>query len=198
MKCYAGIDAGSTYIKTAVIDSNSALLGYKVVPTGIDCRKTADGVFCELLGDLGLLPSDLLAITSTGYGRRLIDIAHENVTEIRAHAAGATWTADEEKRIRTIIDIGGQDSKVIVINEKGETENFVMNDKCAAGTGRFLEVISRVLEVTVEELGPISLQARAPCQINSLCVVFAESEVISLLARGKNRMDIIAGIHRSL
>jgi predicted CoA-substrate-specific enzyme activase len=198
MECYAGIDAGSTYMKVAIMNNNSVLEGYKVVPAGIDCRKTATVVFDELLGNLGLSTPDVLAITSTGYGRRRVDIAHKNVTEIRAHAAGAIWTAHEGIKIRTIIDIGGQDSKVIVINEEGETKNFVMNDKCAAGTGRFLEVLARVLNVTVEELGPFSLQAESPCQINSLCAVFAESEVISLLARGKDRMDIIAGIHKSL
>ena len=198
MECYAGIDAGSTYMKVAIMDNNSALKGYKVVPAGIDCRKNARVVFDELLGNSGLSTSDVLAITSTGYGRRRIDIAHKNVTEIRAHAAGANWTAHEGRKIRTIIDIGGQDSKVIVIDEEGETKNFVMNDKCAAGTGRFLEVLARVLNVTVEELGPFSLQAENPCRINSLCAVFAESEVISLLARGKDRMDIIAGIHKSL
>jgi predicted CoA-substrate-specific enzyme activase len=198
MECYVGIDAGSTYMKAAIMDNNTALKGYKVVPAGIDCRKNARVVFDELLGNSGLSPSDVLAVTSTGYGRRRVDIAHKNVTEIRAHAAGAIWTAHEGRKIRTIIDIGGQDSKVIVINEEGETKNFVMNDKCAAGTGRFLEVLARVLNVTVEELGPFSLQAESPCQINSVCTVFAESEVISLLARGKDRENIIAGIHKSL
>ena len=197
MECYAGIDAGSTYVKVAVVDS-CALLGYQVAPAGIDSRKTARVVFNELLGNLDLSISDVLAITSTGYGRRRIDIAGETVTEIKAHAAGGIRTAPDERKIGTIIDIGGQDSKVIVINEEGETKNFVMNDKCAAGTGRFLEVLARVLNVTVEELGPLSLRAESPCQINSLCAVFAESEVISLLARGKELKNIIAGIHKSL
>ncbi|MBW2039254.1 MAG: benzoyl-CoA reductase [Deltaproteobacteria bacterium] len=197
MKCYAGIDAGSTYIKVAVIN-DSTLMGYKIAPTGIDCRKKSREMFDELLSDLSLSPSDIIAITSTGYGRRLIDISNETVSEIMAHAIGAIWTAPEGSKIRTIIDIGGQDSKVIVIDEKWETKNFIMNDKCAAGTGRFIEVLSRVLEVNVEQIGPFSLQAKTPCQINSTCAVFAESEVISLLARGKDRKDIIAGIHRSL
>ncbi|MBW1963350.1 MAG: benzoyl-CoA reductase [Deltaproteobacteria bacterium] len=197
MECYAGIDAGSTYVKVAMV-SNNGLLGQKVAPTGIECRNTAGRMFDELRGELGVSRSDIKAIISTGYSRRLIDIADETVTEIKAHAAGASWTAPGEKGVGTIIDIGGQDSKVIIIGEDGETKNFVMNDKCAAGTGRFLEVLSRVLELNIEEFGPLSLQAKVPCHINSICAVFAESEVISLLARGKQRMDIIAGIHRSL
>jgi (R)-2-hydroxyacyl-CoA dehydratese activating ATPase len=198
MECYGGIDAGSTYIKAAIVDNKGDIRGYKVVPTGIDCRSTARTVFGALRDELGLSPSNVPAVISTGYGRRLIDIASEDVTEIKAHAAGGIRTAPVGRKIGTIIDIGGQDSKVIVINEEGETKNFVMNDKCAAGTGRFLEVLSRVLEVAVEDLGPLSIQAETPCRINSLCAVFAESEVISLLARGEDRANIIAGIHRSL
>jgi len=198
MKYYGGIDAGSTYIKAAIVDSNGGIQGCKVAPTGIDCRSTAREMFGKLCDESGLSPSDIPTVISTGYGRRLIDIASENVTEIKAHAAGGIRTAPDGRKIGTIIDIGGQDSKVIIIDEDGETKNFAMNDKCAAGTGRFLEVISRVLKLTVDELGPLSLQAKAPCRINSLCAVFAESEVISLLARGKDRADIIAGIHMSL
>lgn len=198
MKWYAGIDAGSTYVKTVLIDSNKILHGYKVAPTGIDARSTAKALLNELCRAGGISLEDINAIISTGYSRRRIDIAHENVTEIKAHAAGASWTAAEGEKFRTIIDIGGQDSKVIAINKKGEIKNFVMNDKCAAGTGRFLEDLARVLELSVEEIGPLSLQSKTPCQINSTCVVFAESEVISLLARGKQPMDILAGIHTSL
>jgi (R)-2-hydroxyacyl-CoA dehydratese activating ATPase len=198
MKYFGGIDAGSTYLKMAVVNGENDLAGYHVVPTGIDCRSTARNEFDELMKRLGVSPDDMGAVISTGYGRRRIDIADENVTEIKAHAAGTLWTANGEKGIRTLIDIGGQDSKVIMINEWGETENFAMNDKCAAGTGRFLEVLARVLDMEVVELGPSSLQAEKPCRINSLCAVFAESEVISLLARGEDRKNIIAGIHASL
>lgn len=198
MECYGGIDAGSTYIKAAIVNGNGGIQGCKVVPTGIDCRNTAREVFGELCDELRLSPSSIPSVISTGYGRRLIDFASKDVTEIKAHAAGGIRTAPAGKRIETIIDIGGQDSKVIILDEDGETRNFAMNDKCAAGTGRFLEVLSRVLKVDVENLGPLSLEAKAPCRINSLCAVFAESEVISLLARGKDRADIIAGIHMSL
>lgn len=198
MQYFGGIDAGSTYIKAAIVNNRGEIEGCQVVPTGIDCRCTARDVFAKLCADVGVTPSDIPVVVSTGYGRRLIDFASKEVTEIRAHAAGSMKTAPHEAKIGTIIDIGGQDSKVIIIDEEGETKNFAMNDKCAAGTGRFLEVISRVLEVDVADLGPLSLQSKAPCRINSLCAVFAESEVISLLARGIDRSDIIAGIHLSL
>ena len=197
MELYAGIDAGSTYTKTAIVDNSGAVMCHKIAPTGIDCSVTARESFDNLCGELAVSRPDIF-VTSTGYGRRMIDIADQNVTEIKAHAAGGSRTATDGRKIRTIIDIGGQDSKVILLDEEGETTNFAMNDKCAAGTGRFLEVLSRVLEVTVNDLGSLSLQAKAPCQISSLCAVFAESEVISLLARKNKRSDIIAGIHRSL
>ncbi len=198
MEYYGGIDAGSTYIKAAVVDGDGSIRGCRTVSTGIDCRSAAREVFNELCDELGLLPSHICSVISTGYGRRLVDFADKEVTEIKAHAAGIARTAPDGIRIGTIIDIGGQDSKVIVLDEDGETKNFAMNDKCAAGTGRFLEVLSRVLKVNVEDLGSFSLEAMVPCQINSLCAVFAESEVISLLARGEDRGNIIAGIHMSL
>jgi predicted CoA-substrate-specific enzyme activase len=198
MKYYAGIDAGSTYVKAAIIDSDRTLRGYKVAPTGIDARTTSKEILEELCRQSGISTPDINAIVSTGYSRRRIDIAHGNVTEIKAHAAGAVWAAPEGSKIRTIIDIGGQDSKVIVIDGKGETVHFVMNDKCAAGTGRFLEALARVLELSVEDIGPLSHTSKSPCRINSTCAVFAESEVISLLARGKSPEDIIAGIHESM
>ena len=197
MECYAGIDAGSTYVKVAII-SNNTLLGLRVAPTGIDCSKTAKHLFDGLLNELGISESDVVSIVSTGYGRRTIDFSDETVSEIAAHASGTILTAPEQVTIRTIIDIGGQDSKVIIVNEEKQVKNFVMNDKCAAGTGRFIEVLANTLETTVDEIGLLSLQAKTPCQINSTCVVFAQSEVISLLARGKDRKDIIAGIHNSL
>lgn len=194
---YVGIDAGSTFIKIAIINNN-ILRGYKIAPSGIASRKTAKDLFNSLLNELRMSRSDVVSIVSTGYGRRIIDIADETVTEIKAHTKGAMFTAPDGAKIRTIIDVGGQDSKVIILNEEREVKNFVMNDKCAAGTGRYIEVLARTLETTIDKIGPLSLQAKTPCQINSLCTVFAESEVISLLARGKNRADIIAGIHKSL
>ena len=198
MKWCAGIDAGSTYVKVVLIDGDKNIHGYKVAPTGVDVRGTAKILLNEICQESRVSVEDIDSVVSTGYSRRQIDVAHRNVTEIKAHATGALWTTPNGEKVRTIIDIGGQDSKVIVIGEKGDVKNFVMNDKCAAGTGRFLEALARVLEVSVMEIGSLSLGSTSPCRINSTCVVFAESEVISLLARGKKPMDIIAGVHRSL
>ncbi len=195
---YAGVDAGSTYVKVAFLDESGKLTGYDRQPTGIDADSTSGKMIDNIVTSNGLDPSQVKAVISTGYSRRTITRANDTVTEIRAHGVGARWAAPEGVDIRTVIDIGGQDSKVILIDEQGETTNFTMNDKCAAGTGRFLESLARILELDVKDLGPISLESKVPLNINSTCVVFAESEVVSLVARKKSREDITAAIHRSL
>ena len=139
--------------------------------------------------------ADFDYVISTGYGRHGVPFANKAVTEIICHAQGAHFLLPAT---RTIIDIGGQDSKAIGLDEKGTVINFVMNDKCAAGTGRFLEVMAQVLGVTIEELGPIALTSKNPCQISSTCTIFAESEMVSLRAEGKSRQDLIAGIVRAV
>jgi predicted CoA-substrate-specific enzyme activase len=195
---FAGIDAGSTYVKVAVMDDENRLVGCERNPTGIDADGTSRKMLAEITGKNGITSSAVRRIVATGYSRRNIETAHETVTEIKAHARGAGWTAPPGTDIRTVIDIGGQDSKVIVLDDAGDIANFAMNDKCAAGTGRFLESLARVLEMDVRDLGALSLVSSSPIDINSTCVVFAESEVISLVARKKKREDIVAGIHRSL
>lgn len=195
---FAGVDAGSTYVKAVLLDDEKNLVGHAHRPTGIDAGGTAKAMIEKLLDERGILPDRIKGYTATGYSRRNIDTAGGTVTEIKAHAAGARWSAPPGTVIRTVIDIGGQDSKVIVLDEMGDIAHFTMNDKCAAGTGRFLESLARVLELPMEELGPLSLRSTTPLDINSTCVVFAESEVISLLARKKKREDIAAGIHQSL
>jgi len=133
---------------------------------------------------------------STGYGRNSIDIADDRITEITAHAKGVQFYFPEA---HSVIDIGGQDSKAIVISKKtGKVIDFQMNDKCAAGTGRFLEVMAHALEVPIEEIGTLALQSNKPAAISSTCTVFAESEVISLFARGASKIDIASGIHKSI
>jgi predicted CoA-substrate-specific enzyme activase len=134
-------------------------------------------------------------IIATGYGRKSVDFADKAVTEISCHAAGANFVNPE---VRSVIDIGGQDSKAMVINHQGKVLDFAMNDKCAAGTGRFLEVMARALEVDLDLMGEISLKSKAPSTISSLCTVFAESEVISLIAKGEKRENIVAGINASI
>jgi predicted CoA-substrate-specific enzyme activase len=134
-------------------------------------------------------------IVSTGYGRNNVDLAHKKITEIMCHAAGAWHFLPKTK---SVIDIGGQDSKFIRLGEDGGVSDFVMNDKCAAGTGRFLEVMARALELNLEDFGKLSLMAKKPAKISSMCTVFAESEVISLISKGESRENIIAGIHESI
>jgi predicted CoA-substrate-specific enzyme activase len=189
-----GIDVGSISAKAAAIQDGK-LLGSKVILTGYNARKAGQRAFEELLADLGLPEDTVARIVATGYGRNSVDFAHKAVTEITCHARGAVF---QNPAVRTIIDIGGQDSKAIALNESGGVRDFAMNDKCAAGTGRFLEVMARALEVDLDGFGHMSLTAENPAPISSLCTVFAESEVISLIAKGARRADIIAGIHDSV
>lgn len=190
----AGIDIGSITAKAAIVE-DGGILGTKIIFTGYNAEAAGVKVYEDLLSESGLDTSSIAKIVSTGYGRNSVKFADKTFTEIMAHAAGAYLL---NPKIRTIIDIGGQDSKAIALDEKGKVRNFVMNDKCAAGTGRFLEVMARALEVNLDEFGAMSLQSNLPSKISSLCTVFAESEVISLIARGEKRQDIIAGIHESI
>jgi predicted CoA-substrate-specific enzyme activase len=190
----AGIDIGSITTKAAVL-ADGKLLGTRVIFTGYNSEAAGRRVFEELLDELRLDPSAIRKIISTGYGRNSVTFVNKSMTEIICHGAGAHYL---NPGVRSIIDIGGQDSKVIVIDEKGKVKNFAMNDKCAAGTGRFLEVMARALEVDLDGFGTLSLKAGSPSKISSLCTVFAESEVISLISKGERRENIIAGIHESI
>ncbi len=196
MSIVAGIDIGSTTTK-AVILQEETILCSKIASTGANCKKTVKLLLGELLEDYSLREEDIQYMVTTGYGRRMVP-ANEIVTEITANARAATWLMREKAVVRTIINIGGQDCKVIALDNDGMMVDFAMNDKCAAGTGRFLEVMSRALEVELDELGALSEMAEDVPHINSLCTVFGESEVISLLSQGKKVADIIAGIHASI
>jgi len=171
------------------------LMGSDVAFTGYNAEKAWRTILDDILEKNNLAMSDVDCIVSTGYGRNMVSIANKAITEITCHAAGAHYL---NPHIRSIIDIGGQDSKSIVIDEKGKVVDFAMNDKCAAGTGRFLEVMARALEVDLDGFGDISLRGENPARISSLCTVFAESEVISLISKGESRENIIAGIHESI
>ncbi len=190
----AGIDIGSITAKAALLQDGK-IIGTKITFTGYNAEAAGIKVYEETLAEAGLDKSAVAKIVSTGYGRNSVKFADRAFTEILAHAAGAHFV---NNKVRTIIDIGGQDSKAISLDETGKVKNFVMNDKCAAGTGRFLEVMARALEVNLDEFGAMSLRARQPAKISSLCTVFAESEVISLIARGEQRPQIIACIHESI
>lgn len=189
-----GLDIGSITSKAAVLD-NGRIIGTRVIFTGYNAEAAGSRVFEEILIEFGIQKSDVKRIISTGYGRNAVKFADSAITEITCHAAGAHFL---NPRVRTVIDIGGQDSKAISVNENGKVKDFAMNDKCAAGTGRFLEVMARALEVNLEEFGELSLQSGNPAKISSLCTVFAESEVISLISKGAQRENIIAGIHESI
>jgi predicted CoA-substrate-specific enzyme activase len=190
----AGIDIGSITAKAAVLDENH-ILGTKVVFTGYNAGKAARTVLDELLQTIDTAEADIESVVATGYGRNTVAFADKAITEITCHGAGAHFIDPE---VRFIIDVGGQDSKVIRINEAGKVLDFAMNDKCAAGTGRFLEVMARALEVNLDEFGEIFKNAQNPAKISSICTVFAESEVISLISKGESRENIIAGIHESV
>jgi predicted CoA-substrate-specific enzyme activase len=190
---FAGIDIGSNTAKAALVEDR-AILGVRVIPTGYHHLKAGTRVFRDLLQQAGLYRSDIRAVVATGYGRASIDFADKAMTEILCHGAGAHFLNPD---IRGVIDVGGQDSKAIALDDQGRVDNFAMNDKCAAGTGRFLEVMANALEVTLDRMGDVGLTADRPSKISSICTVFAESEVISMIARQEKRENIIAGIHQA-
>lgn len=190
-----GIDSGSTSTNAVLLDDKKNIRAFAVVRTGAKSNDSADRILEEVLQKVGIAKEDLSCICSTGYGRVSIPFADTNVTEISCHGKGAQFL---NPAVRTILDIGGQDSKAIKLNEVGEVVDFVMNDKCAAGTGRFLEMMARTLEISIDELGPISLGWKEDIDISSMCSVFAESEVISLIAQNKETADIAHGLHKAI
>jgi (R)-2-hydroxyacyl-CoA dehydratese activating ATPase len=190
----AGVDVGAATAKAVILD-NDKLIGFALMPTGYDVIMAAVEVTGKALEKAELTMKDLAYVVSTGYGRNAVGFSHKAVTEIICHAKGVHWMLPQA---RTVIDIGGQDSKVIGIDKDGIVSNFAMNDKCAAGTGRFLEVMAGILQVDISEMGPISMKSLSPCSISSTCTVFAESEMVTLRAQGKTRENIIAGIHKAL
>ncbi|WP_456469149.1 acyl-CoA dehydratase activase [Archaeoglobus sp.] len=189
----AGVDVGSLTAKCALLKDRE-LVAYRVIKVSPNLEETAEKVFCETLEKAGIRREEVEKIVATGYGRNKVSFADKKVTEISCHAKGAIFFIPTA---RTVIDIGGQDSKVISISN-GKVAEFVMNDKCAAGTGRFLEVMANALGVKVEELGDIAERAKKATRISSTCTVFAESEVISHLASGEKVEDIVAGIHEAI
>ncbi len=189
-----GIDIGSLTAKGVLLEGTK-IVNQHLIPVGYNSKKAGEKLLQELLEKANLKREDIGRIISTGYGRNAIDFADKAVTEIICHGKGIHF---QMPHIRTIIDIGGQDSKVIVLDKNGNVANFVMNDKCAAGTGRFLDVMARAMETEIHEFGILSLQSKNPSKISSVCTVFAESEIISLVAKGEKREDITSGIHLSI
>ena len=190
----AGIDIGSLSGET-VLMKDGDILSYSIVKTGADSAKTADNAMREALSKASISFDEIEYITATGYGRIIVPFADKNITEISCHAKGANYLFPN---VRTILDMGGQDCKAIKCNASGKVMEFAMNDKCAAGTGRFCDVIADVLDIPLQDIGEISLQAKKDAMINSSCAVFAKSEVIALLRKGTPKSEILSGIHEAI
>ncbi|MBF0120707.1 MAG: 2-hydroxyglutaryl-CoA dehydratase [Desulfobacterales bacterium] len=192
---YAGIDIGSISSDAVIIDKNENIISYNISPTGANSKSAGEKSFDYALKAANLSRDEIKYIVATGYGRISVPFANKAITEITCHAKGAYKLFPNTK---IIIDIGGQDSKVIKIGEGGKVLDFAMNDKCAAGTGRFLEVMARALEIPLEEMGHLSFMSKEEIAISSMCTVFAESEVVSLVSRGKPKEDIVNGINTAI
>ncbi len=190
-----GLDSGSTSTNAVVMNEAREIVASVVIRTGAKAGASAERAYREVLERAGITPDQVACTIATGYGRVSIPFADENVTEISCHGRGAHYF---NPAVRTILDIGGQDSKAIHVNAAGEVTDFAMNDKCAAGTGRFLEMIARSLEISLDELGPAALESKKRLEIASMCSVFAESEVISLIANNEEKPDIAAGVCRAV
>jgi len=191
-----GIDAGSRAIKIALVDADTEkMIASGIVKQGINSEELALGLFDELLAGNGFTCDDVKRIVATGYARSRIGIADTTITEITCHAHGVRHLVPG---VRTIIEIGGQDSKFLRLDPGGSVHDFAMNDRCAAGTGRFLEVVADRLGVGLEDLGQLSSMSTRPAMISSMCIVFAETEIIGLLSSGASPEDIVAGVQNSI
>lgn len=189
-----GVDIGSASSKVVILEDGNRIIAEEVVQVGTG-SSGPQRALDQVLQKSGLKMEDMSKIVATGYGRVNFEQADKQISEISCHAKGIFYLVPTA---RTIIDIGGQDAKAIRLDKKGRVKQFFMNDKCAAGTGRFLEVMAKVLEITIEELAKYDTQATEPATVSSTCTVFAESEVISLLSKGEKKENIIAGVHNSV
>jgi len=191
---FAGVDIGSTMTKVVIVNADEKICSRVVGLTGAEHRRLANEVMAEALKQASLCLDEVSFVVATGYGRLNVPFADRQITELSCHAKGVSSLFPD---VRTAIDIGGQDAKGMKINH-GNLVDFVMNDKCAAGTGRFLEVISDALGIKVEDLGSISLKATHKVEISSICTVFVQQEVVSCLSEGTPLEDIVAGIHDAI
>lgn len=191
---FAGVDIGSTMTKVVLMDNSGNLLSAIKGPTGPEYRQLANEVMRQALEQASLQIDDISYIVATGYGRLSVPFADRQITELSCHARGVSSFFPN---VRTAIDIGGQDAKCMKI-DNGRLTGFVMNDKCAAGTGRFLEVTAATLGIRLEDMGDISLKATKKIQISNLCTIFAQQELVALLSRGEKLENILAGLHDAL
>lgn len=191
----AGVDVGSTQTKAILIDESRKIVGRALIDTGANVVLAAEEAFTEALSHANVQEEEVEYVVGTGYGRYRVTFGNSQVTEISCHARGAVHMFPGT---HTVIDMGGQDTKAIRVRPSGEIVDFCMNDKCAAGTGRFLAAASSALNIPLDELGPTALRAERPVRISTTCTVFAESEVLSWLGKGKKIEDILQGIHQSI
>jgi (R)-2-hydroxyacyl-CoA dehydratese activating ATPase len=191
----AGVDVGSTQTKAAIIDESGRLVGRSLIDTGANVVRAAEHAYEQALADAGLEEREIGFVVGTGYGRYRVTFGDTQVTEISCHGRGAVHMFPAT---RTVVDMGGQDTKAIRVKPNGEIADFCMNDKCAAGTGRFLGAAAAALDIPIGELGPMALRAERPVKITTTCTVFAESEVLSWMAKGKKIEDILLGVHQSI
>ena len=192
---YLGVDVGSLSCDAVLIDGNGAILAWAVVPTGARNRRAIARAREEVLRAAGVSEGDVKAVVATGYGRNRVEDRAAAVTEITCHARGIRELLPGTN---VLIDIGGQDSKAILLGPDGRVADFAMNDKCAAGTGRFLEAMARALEVELDDFGRLDEAATGGVTLSSMCTVFAESEVVSLVAEGAATSEIVRGLHRAI
>jgi len=194
MRIAAGVDVGSTQTKAVIMSDNGGvkIMARALVDTGANVQRAAERAFDTCCRVGGLHASDVGFVVGTGYGRYKIAFGNTQMTEITCHAKGASFLCPGT---RTVIDMGGQDSKAISVGANGEVLDFVMNDKCAAGTGRFLANSAEVMGISLDEIGPLSLKAQHPVKMATVCTVFVESDILSYLAQGKMGEDILGGVH---
>jgi (R)-2-hydroxyacyl-CoA dehydratese activating ATPase len=195
MSYSAGVDVGSTQTKAVVINEDRRIVGRSLIDTGANVILAAEKAYVKALENSGIREEDMEYIIGTGYGRYKVTFGNTQVTEISCHARGAVQMFPGT---HTVLDMGGQDTKAIRVGPNGEIIDFCMNDKCAAGTGRFLGAAASALEIPLPDLGPTALQAERPVRISTTCTVFAESEVLSWLGKGKKIEDILMGVHQSI
>ena len=195
MRYAAGVDVGSTQTKAVVVDEARRIVGRSLIMTGANVVTAAQEAYQAALDDAVVREADVGYVVGTGYGRYKVTFGNDQVTEISCHARGA---AHLFPGTRTVLDMGGQDTKAIHLGPDDDVLDFCMNDKCAAGTGRFLQAAAFALDIPLDRLGPIALGAQRPVKISTTCTVFAESEVLSWAAKGKKMEDILMGVHRSI
>jgi predicted CoA-substrate-specific enzyme activase len=195
MSYSAGVDVGSTQTKAIVINEARQIVGRALIDTGANVIQAAENAYTLALENGGIREEEVEYVIGTGYGRYKVTFGNTQVTEISCHARGA---AHMFPATRTVLDMGGQDTKAIRVGPNGEIIDFCMNDKCAAGTGRFLGAASSALEIPLSNLGPTAMKAERPVRISTTCTVFAESEVLSWLGKGKKIEDILMGVHQSI